>query len=175
MNTNNYLKRMTRVSPQRPLRVLIGIALLAGLATGTGCTSKPEIEGQADVIVYKTLGCTCCTKWADHASKSGLNVEIVNVENTNAIRSHMNIPSEVRSCHTAVAGQYWVEGHVPADLVQRMLDENPSDIVGLAVPGMVIGSPGMEGPNPVEYDIFAYDADGNASVYATRQGQESAE
>ncbi len=75
----------------------------------------------------------------------------------------------------AVVGSYWVEGHVPVDLMRRLMVEKPEDIRGIAVPGMPVGSPGMEGPDPVRYDILAYDADGNTTVYDTRQGRGSAE
>ena len=69
--------------------------------------------------------------------------------------------------------EYWAEGHVPADLVQKLMTEKPDDIIGIAVPGMPMGSPGMEGPNPVEYQVLAYGKDGSVTVYATRQGRTS--
>lgn len=82
------------------------------------------------------------------------------------------MPQELSSCHTATVGDYWVEGHVPADLIKRLVSGQPPDIRGVAVPGMPIGSPGMEGPNPVEYEVLAYDKDGQTHVYAARQGQQ---
>ena len=94
----------------------------------------------------------------------------MNVDSTSPVRARLGVPNTMTSCHTAVAGEYWVEGHVPADLVQRLLAEEPDDIAGIAAPGMPIGSPGMEGPNPVTYDIVAYGSDGKSHVYATRQG-----
>ena len=77
------------------------------------------------------------------------------------------IPDKLYSCHTAVVQGYLVEGHVPADLIKRLLKEKPP-IAGVAVPGMPIGSPGMEGPNPQPYEVFSFDKQGRTSVYARR-------
>lgn len=126
---------------------------------------------EADVVVYKTATCSCCGKWVDHLRDAGLTVDVVTVEHTQAIQRRVGVPPNLGSCHTAVAGNYWVEGHVPADLVQRLMAEKPAEIRGIAVPGMPMGSPGMEAPNPVEYDIVALDSDGHTSVYATRRGK----
>ncbi len=87
--------------------------------------------------------------------------------------SDLDVPNGARSCHTARVGEYWLEGHVPVDLVKQLIEDKPSGIRGLAVPGMAIGSPGMEGPNPIEYDVIAYDSDGIGHVFATRKGQSS--
>ena len=83
------------------------------------------------------------------------------------VRIHPGVPPHLSSCHTGVVDGYVVEGHVPADVIDRMLKERP-DIRGLAVPGMPIGSPGMEGPNPQPYDVLALMHDGSTQVYATR-------
>ena len=95
----------------------------------------------------------------------------MNVRNTQPIQSRLGVPRQLGSCHTAVVGDYWVEVHVPADLIQRLITEKPDNIRGIAIPGMVMGSPGMEGPNPVDYDVVAYDTEGNTIVYGSRQGR----
>ena len=87
----------------------------------------------------------------------------------------VGVPPQLLSCHTGTINGYWVEGHVPADLVQKLITEKPTDIRGISAPGMPKGSPGMEGPNPAQYDIIAYHANGTTSVYATRQGKEAVE
>ena len=102
-------------------------------------------------------------------------MSVVNVPNTIPVQERVAVPRNLGSCHTAVLGDYWVEGHVPADLIEQLLTEKPDDILGIAVPGMPMGSLGMEGPNPVEYQIVAYGSDGRTTVYATRQGQSSVE
>ena len=85
----------------------------------------------------------------------------------NPVKAVIGVPRHLRSCHTAVVDGYVVEGHVPADLITRMLTEKP-DIKGLAVPGMPMGSPGMEGPRKDVYDVLTFDSKGRTSVYATR-------
>ena len=132
--------------------------------------AKPDV-----ITVYKTEACGCCLKWVDHLETNGLDVEVVNVASTAPTREHFGVPPRLLSCHTASINGYWVEGHVPADLVQKLITEKPAGISGLSAPGMPMGSPGMEGPNPVQYDIIAYHADGTTSVYATRQGEEAVE
>lgn len=85
--------------------------------------------------------------------------------------SRLGVPEKFASCHTAVAAGYWVEGHVPPDLVHQLMSERPANIKGIAVPGMIPGSPGMEAPNPAKYNILSGDDAGNTAVYATRDGK----
>lgn len=135
--------------------------------------SGPASKADADVIVYKTATCSCCAKWVDHLRDRGLSVAVQNVRDTQNVRLRVGVPDQLRSCHTATVGSYWVEGHVPADIVNRLVTEKPEGIAGIAVPGMPIGSPGMEGPNAVIYDVFAYGVDGRTTRYASRPGKES--
>lgn len=121
----------------------------------------------ADVVVYKSPTCGCCGKWVDHMQAAGITVDVQNRRDLRPIKAELGVPSRLQSCHTAKVGDYLVEGHVPADLVQRLLDEKP-DIKGLAVPGMPMGSPGMEGPYKDEYDVLAIGKDGRTKVYARR-------
>jgi hypothetical protein len=86
------------------------------------------------------------------------------------MKDSLGVPAALRSCHTAVVGGYVIEGHVPAELIERLLAEHPTHVRGLAVPGMVTGSPGMEGPNPQDYDVIAFDRDGTTHVYAHEKG-----
>jgi len=83
------------------------------------------------------------------------------------IKKTMHVPDALQSCHTAVVGRYVIEGHVPADLIKKLLAEKPTSL-GLAVPGMVTGSPGMEGANPQHYDVLLFERDGKSRVYAKR-------
>lgn len=85
-----------------------------------------------------------------------------------SIKSAHGITQKTASCHTAEVGRYVIEGHVPADLVQRLLKEQPADVAGLAVPGMVTGSPGMEGGEPEHYTVVAIMRDGSTRAYAER-------
>ena len=97
----------------------------------------------ADIVVYKSPTCGCCGKWVKHMEDAGFSVDVEDRRDLTPIKAELGVPGRMQSCHTAKVGDYIVEGHVPADLVRRMLDEKP-DIKGLAVPGMPMGSPGME-------------------------------
>jgi hypothetical protein len=83
------------------------------------------------------------------------------------LKNNLNVPQKLRSCHTALIDGYVIEGHVPADVIERLIKEKPP-VAGLAVPGMPVGSPGMEGGKPEPYSVFAYDKDGKTTVYAKR-------
>jgi len=121
----------------------------------------------ADIVVYKSPTCGCCGKWVKHMEDAGFSVDVENRRDLAPIKRDLGIPGRMQSCHTAKVGDYVVEGHVPADLVKRMLDEKP-DIKGLAVPGMPMGSPGMEGPRQDPYDVMAIGNDGRVQVFARR-------
>lgn len=158
--------------------VVIAIGALIFLARSQSDASDeaPSANPSTDVVtVYKTEACGCCLKWVDHLEANDFAVEVVNVASTAPTREKFGVPPQLLSCHTGTIDGYWVEGHVPADLVKQLITDKPDDIRGISAPGMPAGSPGMEGPNPVEYDIVAYHADGTTSVYARRQGQETAE
>ena len=104
-----------------------------------------------------------------HLQDNGYTVDVKQVDATDlaAIKAEHGVPGELQGCHTAIVDGYVIEGHVPADLMARLLDERP-DLVGLAVPGMPVGSPGMAGPNPQPYNVMAFDSQGRAAVYAER-------
>ncbi len=116
------------------------------------------------VTVYKTSTCGCCGKWVDHLRDNGFAVDVHDLESVSPVKQHHGLPRQLASCHTAVVDGYVVEGHVPAPVIRRMLDEKPA-VKGIAVPRMPEGSPGMEGPHPEAYDVVAYRADGSTSVY----------
>ena len=152
------------------------LLLISGVAIAVAAfylwpNSSTAVADDPKIVVYKTETCGCCGNWIEHLRDADFEVDVVNVGSTASIQSKMGVPNTLGSCHTAVIGDYWVEGHVPVDLIQRLLTEQPENIRGIAVPGMPMGSPGMEGPNPVQYDVVAQDKDGRTFIYATRQGQ----
>ena len=104
-----------------------------------------------------------------HLLSNGFEVETVDVswDELDVLKAQYGVPSDLASCHTALVDGYVIEGHVPSDVIDDLLSERP-DIVGLGVPGMPAGSPGMESDNPVPYDIVAFTADGETWVYASR-------
>jgi hypothetical protein len=103
----------------------------------------------------------------DHLTAAGFTVKKTVTPDIDSIPARQRVPQNLRSCHTAVVGRYLVEGHIPADVVQKLLKERP-DVEGIAVPGMPIGSPGMEGPNPQPYSIVAFKKDGSTYEFARR-------
>lgn len=116
------------------------------------------------VDVYKSEGCGCCEGWIKHLEQNGFRVNARNVPSTSEYRERLGMPKELGSCHTAVVQGYAVEGHVPATDIKRLLAQKPK-AVGLAVPSMPLGSPGMEGPRRGPYDVFLATAGGKRSVY----------
>jgi len=153
---------------------ITAFATVAAVTAAGTWFSIPTVGAQgADIVVYKSPTCGCCNNWIAHLRNNGFEVNVVNVPNTRPTRERVGVPHRLGSCHTGVIGDYWVEGHVPADLIQRLISEKPDDIRGIAAPGMPMGSPGMEGPNPVVYEVLAYGTDGQLSIYATRAGKSS--
>ena len=139
---------------------------LAALATLTGCSSASADAPEA--LVYKSPTCGCCEKWIEHLEANGFKVKTEDVMDMGSVKVEHGITGELAACHTALIEGYVIEGHVPADVIMRLLDERP-DIAGLAVPGMPLGSPGMEGPYvPQEYDVLAFDKQGTVQVYESR-------
>ena len=118
------------------------------------------------VVVHKGPACGCCETWVGHMRAAGFTVEVRDTQDLDAIKAEVGVPVGQGSCHTARVGDYFVEGHVPADDVKRLLIEKPG-VRGLIVSGMVQGSPGMEqGGVPQAYDVMAVAKDGSTSVFA---------
>ncbi len=115
--------------------------------------------------VFRSPTCGCCELWVKHMRQAGFKVTVQNVDDTTEIRRRLGIPVRYGSCHTATIGGYTIEGHVPAADVKRLLAEKPK-AVGLAVPGMPAGSPGMESARPVAYETLLIKADGSTQVFA---------
>lgn len=122
-----------------------------------------------EATVYKSTTCGCCSKWVEHLKSHGFNVVTKDEDDMQVIKEKYNVPHSLQSCHTALIGGYVIEGHVGADVIRRLLAERP-DVVGIAAPGMPIGSPGMEvnGRAPTPHDIIALTRDGRTSVFAKR-------
>ena len=104
--------------------------------------------------------------WVTHLEENGFMVKATDVPNINRIKQEVGVPSRVGSCHTAIIDGYVIEGHVPAEDILRLLADRPP-IKGIAVPGMPMGSPGMEGPNPQPYDVIAFDDNGESTHFAS--------
>jgi hypothetical protein len=126
-------------------------------------TAKSQLP---TLIVHKTESCGCCAVWVRHMEQAGFKVEVKNETNLDPIKRAMGVPTNAESCHTGKIDRYFIEGHVPAEDVKRLLAERPN-AMGLAVPGMPIGSPGMEQGNRRDpYDVLLVQRSGKTSVFA---------
>jgi hypothetical protein len=129
--------------------------------------AQREANAADTMVVWKTPTCGCCSDWIDHVKAHGYTVVAHDLDDLTQIKQQLGVPAGRVSCHTATIRGYTVEGHVPADLIQKMLAEKPR-FRGLTVPGMPMGSPGMEGPWKDSYHVLAFDDHGNVEIYATR-------
>ncbi len=140
-----------------PSRILksVGVLVSALMMLATPLSALAQA-----ITVNKTPWCGCCTKWVDHLRDNGFEVEVHEHENLTPVRQSLGVPDELMSCHTAEVEGYTLEGHVPAQEIHRLLAERP-EAIGLSVPGMPMGSPGMETPyEPDTYDVVLFAEDG---------------
>ena len=122
------------------------------------------------IQVFKTPTCGCCGNWVKHLRANGFEVTVKDVPDTGEYRRKYGVPEKLLSCHTGVVEGYALEGHVPAAEIHRLLQERPR-AKGLAVPGMPMGSPGMEGSVSQAYSVILFDSEGRTSVYRSYPGK----
>ena len=141
--------------------------LLVGLASFSACADKPSPTDLPPLTVYKSASCGCCIKWVEHMRDAGFEVKVNDVDNVHPVKLRVGVPPGKGSCHTAEVGGYFLEGHVPASDVKRLLAQRPA-AKGLAVPGMPVGSPGMEVPDGRKqpYDVELVATDGSTSQFS---------
>lgn len=159
--------------PYRALLALITTSVLAACAGGaaTPVASTTEVAAptgiQLDiaepVVIYASPTCGCCHDYAPYLENHGLTVDMKITEDTEGVKERYGIPQEAWSCHTAVIGDYFIEGHVPVEAIQKLLEEAP-DIDGIALPGMPLGSPGMNGEKAAPFEVVAI-ADGRVEPF----------
>jgi hypothetical protein len=158
-------KILTRRTTLKAVLTTLGAAAI-GYSKSGNANSPGEV-----VTVWKTPSCGCCKDWVIHLRKEGFSVVTNDVNDTAPVRQKLGLPAKLGSCHTAQVGGYVLEGHVPAREVKRLLREKPAAI-GLAVPGMPVGSPGMEMPGEMQgvrdaFDVVLVTRDGSSRVYAS--------
>ena len=150
-------------------KILVAIASIAFITVivVARMTASQQTAGGPLVEVFKSPTCGCCSKWVEHLRASGFTVRTTDLNDLHQIKASRGVPAELQSCHTAIVGGYVVEGHVPASDVQRLLKEKPS-VVGIAVGGMPVGSPGMEFRDlkPQAYNVMSFDKTGKTAVFA---------
>lgn len=163
-------------------RGLLALFALAGGAALAGCDRKPAADGVSEatasrssakakggepMLVYRDPECGCCEAWADIARAEGYAVTVENRADMAAVKTRYGVPDQLASCHTAIIGGYAIEGHVPMRHLAKLLHGKPRDILGIAVPGMPRGSPGMEMPDGSAdaFEVMAFGSDGKVSQF----------
>ena len=141
------------------------LSAVAGLSAAASLPARSAAAWPA-VDVFKSPTCGCCGTWVEHLKGAGFDVRVTELDDPTAARKRLGMPDAFGSCHTATVGGYVLEGHVPAAEVKRLLGAKPK-AVGLAVPGMPVGSPGMEvGSRRDPFDVLLVERNGRSSVYA---------
>lgn len=143
--------------------VMVGVFITDHYASTSD--SKTKTINSNEMIVYKDSNCGCCTKWAEHMRENGFTVTERPVDDLDKIKDSFGVPKDKRSCHTAVMGKYIFEGHIPAESIKKFL-KSSTDLKGLTVPGMRMGSPGMEyGSHKSKFTVLSFDKDGKISTF----------
>ncbi len=146
-------------------RTLMAGIFATGLSFLMACSNTENQQADLkSITVYKSPTCGCCTKWVNHLEENGFTVEAIDRDDMESVKSEAGIPHQLGSCHTAFIDGYVIEGHVPAGDIKRLLKEKP-DVAGLTVPGMPMGSPGMEGPRQDSYNVLTFSESGETDVF----------
>jgi len=128
----------------------------------TACASE-----KIEMTVYKSATCGCCKKWVSHLEENGFEVISHDVSDVNVIKQKYGVRPDLASCHTAMVNGYVIEGHVPASDIKRFLSNPVTNTIGLTVPGMPMGSPGMEGDRKDDYNVYTFTKDNKIAVYSS--------
>ena len=148
--------------------MILRMMAAAALMLAAVATTAPSRAGGPTIEVWKSPTCGCCEMWVDHLREHGFEVVTEDVDDLGMIKRMAGVPDHLQACHTAKVGDYVIEGHVPATAIERLLEERP-DILGLTVPGMPAGSPGMPSPTPDRYQVLTL-GEGEPGVFATFVG-----
>lgn len=150
------------------------LTLIGAIFTTVSAAACSKPVKSTEMTVYKSPHCGCCSKWVDHVKKAGLPVRVFETELVSNIATKLKVSENVRRCHTAEMGGYFIEGHVPASDIRKLLHERP-DALGIAVPGMPIGSQGMEqGDRKDPFDTLIVSKNGGTQVFARHNQPETA-
>lgn len=170
------LKRIMKGAVKMKKGIFVLILLFAVMLAVSACNTnsgnaavdtKSNANGnnaKVKVTIFKSESCGCCGLYSTYMGKNGFDVEVVETADASSIKTKYNIPVKMQSCHTAVIGDYFAEGHVPKEAIDKLLAEKP-DIAGIALPGMPSGSPGMPGKKYSEFVVYAVYKDGSTSEF----------
>lgn len=149
------------------LAMVVGGVALGAAERAAAALPGAAFGGSTTIKVFRSPTCGCCAKWVTHLQEHGFSTEVEEVADVAPIKARYGVPGALASCHTGIVEGYVLEGHVPAEDIQRLLKERPS-VVGLAVPGMPVGSPGMEmGGRKDPFQVMAFDEAGKSWAFAS--------
>ena len=168
-------------------KMTLSLIIMASMLSISACKEAPKTQSPDQnqeqntanrfaITVYHSPTCGCCSKWIDHLKENNFKINSIETTDMEAIKKKYAIPDSLGSCHTGVIGDYFIEGHVPAKDIKRLLKDKPENIAGLSVPQMPIGTPGMEmGEQKDDFSVFAFSKTGQSHVfkrytYSEKQG-----
>ena len=144
------------------------LILIFGIIIVSGCTlsdnTASAVAEKQEAIIYKSDSCGCCGFYKTYLGKYDFNIKVINSDNMIPIKEKYGIPYDMQSCHTTIIGDYFIEGHMPIEAVEKLLNEKP-DIKGIALPGMPSGSPGMTGGKFEKFKIYSISKDGSKNIF----------
>ena len=146
------------------MRLLVRSTAILALVALTTPAFAQALQG----TLYKDQNCSCCEGHARYLESNGIDLAITPVDDIAAVSSGAGIPADYQGCHTLMLGGYAIEGHVSIEIIRKLLRERPADVVGISLPGMPTGVPGMSGPYEGPYQVYAIGKDGSASAFATQ-------
>ncbi len=151
---------------QRSIKqIMLGLVTIALVLLLAVVSKQTVLADDLNIMVYRDPSCSCCEGWVENLTRHGFAPGNVSTSNMAAVKQQYHVPEALASCHTAVIDGYVIEGHVPVDDIKRLLAEKPN-VLGIAVPGMPIGTPGMEsGDKKDPFTVFSFDAQGNKQVF----------
>jgi hypothetical protein len=146
------------------------IISLSGI--GIGVKADTLDTKPIDIVVYRSPSCNCCGSWVEHLKENNFNVKDIVTDDVQTIKNKYGVTDKLASCHTALVGGYVVEGHVPANDIMTLLKTKPK-IVGIAVPGMINGTPGMEmGDQKNAYNVMSFDKENHTAIFHRYEGSQ---
>ena len=155
------------------MKVLNFFLVIGLLIFNTAIKAEPIESGKpVDIVVYRSPTCECCGKWLEHLKKNNFKVKEIVTDDVQPIKDKYGVSKEMASCHTAIVDGYVIEGHVPANDIMKLLKTKPK-IVGIAVPGMPKGTPGMEmGDRKDAYNVMSFDKANHYEVFNSYEGKQ---
>jgi hypothetical protein len=155
------------------MKVLNNFLVITLLVFNTGIMAETIKTGKpVDIVVYRSPTCDCCGKWLEHLKKNNFNVKDIVTDDVQVIKDKYGVPKAMASCHTALVDGYVIEGHVPANDIMKLLKTKPK-IVGIAVPGMPSGTPGMEmGDRKDSYNVMSFDKENHYQIFNSYEGKQ---